>query len=1096
VAPRPIPVGAPLSRPVSAGSGCPRRRVLTPALVGVVALVALVVLALIGASQSASADGSAAARTCGSGGVLSGTDPFTCTYTAVGPDTFTVPAGVTQADFDVVGAAGGTYFIAGDAAHPPPAGDITGRPGGAGAQATATLALTAGQTLEIDVAGRGANGTAASRSGGMSNGPSGGDGAAGGFGGSNDGVAGGPGDAGGAAGGTAFDGGNGSGGGGSSDVRIGSGGCAALTCDLAARVVIAAGGGGDGGTGGQGNALGGAGGSGGDATGGDGGTTVDGAGRGSSGAGATQAAGGSGGLNAARHAQPPPPEPNDPRFGGDGTDGASGAGGLGGAGNLPCNGVHNPPCQDPNATTSGGGAGGGGGGGLFGGGGGSGGGSSSGGGGGAGGGGGGGSSFLAPSAVSGTLTAAVNGDTINAGNGEVTVTWTGASGADSPTVTTGGASATSPSAETLSGTVNPNGSQTAYVFEYGTTLSFGQITTPDGAGSGTAAVAVAQPLSALAPDTTYYFRLVATNLAGTTFGAVASFTTSSGGPPAVTTGAATGVTATGGTLSATIDAEGQPTAFTFEYGTSTSFGSITASDLASPVAGPQTVTLPIAGLLAGTTYLYRVVAANSGGTSFGGVASLTTAPAPPATGPADWTLSAGAGHVCAVRITGGVACWGNNNLGYLGDGTTTNSSVPVAVTGLADATQVAAGTFHTCALRAAGELSCWGNGLTGQLGDGADNASLTPISGAVGIGDATQVVAGGQFTCVVRAGGQVACFGQNDNGQLGNGTITDSDVPVTVSGLTNATQVAAGMVHACAVVANGQVACWGGNTLGELGNGTTSAFSSVPVAVLGITDAVEVSTTGVSSCAVLVGGHVMCWGYNIGGYLGDGTTSPSDVPIPVAGLTDAVQISSGQDHTCALRVGGQVVCWGENESGGLGDGTTNPSTGPSTPVAVTGLTDAVQIVVGDGFSCALRRGGQVVCWGANSTLQLGDGTSADSSTPVGVVGLTDAGKPPVSGPPLVSTGAASAVTATGAVLAGTVDARGSQTAFVFEYGTTTAFGSLSAVDNAGRGSGWQSVTLPLAGLAPNTTYLYRLVASNADGTATGSVASLTTGPGT
>jgi hypothetical protein len=141
---------------------------------------------------------------------------------------------------------------------------------------------------------------------------------------------------------------------------------------------------------------------------------------------------------------------------------------------------------------------------------------------------------------------------------------------------------------------------------------------------------------------------------------------------------------------------------------------------------------------------------------------------------------------------------------------------------------------------------------------------------------------------------------------------------------------------------------------------------------------------------------------------------------------------------------------------------------------VTGLTDAVQIVVGDGFSCALRRGGQVVCWGANSTLQLGDGTSADSSTPVGVVGLTDAGKPPVSGPPLVSTGAASAVTATGAVLAGTVDARGSQTAFVFEYGTTTAFGSLSAVDNAGSGSGRQSVTLPLAGLAPNTTYLYRL----------------------
>jgi len=1057
--------------------------------------VPLTGLVLIGASGSASADGAGGVRTCGSGGVLSGSDPFTCTYTAIGSDTFTVPAGVTQAAFDVVGGAGGTYFIGGDGAHPPPAGDITGRPGGAGAQATATFGLSPGQTLQVDVAGRGANGTAASRSGGMSNGPSGGVGALGGFGGSNGGASGGPGDAGGAAGGTAFDGGNGSGGGGSSDVRIGAGSCATLTCALETRVVVAAGGGGGGGTGGQGNALGGAGGSGGDATGGDGGATVDGGGHGSSGTGATQTAGGAGGLNAARHADPPPPEPNDPRFGGDGADGASGGGGLGGVGNLPCNGVHDPPCQDPGATTSGGGAGGGAGGGLFGGGGGSGGGSSSGGGGGAGGGGGGGSSYVAPSAISSALTAGVNSDTINSGNGQVTVTWTGASGADSPTVTTGAASAISPTAQTLAGTVNPNGSQTAYVFEYGPSLSFGQITTPDGAGSGTAATAVAQPLSGLAPATTYYFRLVATNLAGTSFGAVASFTTSSGGAPVVTTGAASGVTAVGGTLSATIDAEGQPTAFTFEYGTSTAFGSITATDLASPVAGPQTVTLPIGGLLAGTTYLYRVVASNPGGTSFGVVQSLTTAPAAPPTGPADWTLSAGAAHVCAVRITGGVACWGNNNLGYLGDGTTTNSSVPVAVTGLADATQVAAGTFHTCALRAAGELSCWGNGLTGQLGDGANNASLTPVAGATGITDANQIVAGDQFTCAVRSGGQVACFGQNDNGQLGNGTTTNSDVPVTVTGLTSATQVAAGMVHACAVLAGGQVECWGGDTLGELGNGTTSAFSSVPVAVLGITNAVEVSTTGVSSCAALVTGHVMCWGYNIGGYLGDGTTNPSDVPIAVAGLADATQVSGGQDHTCALRVGGQVVCWGENESGGLGNGTTNPSTGPSTPVAVTGLTDAVQIAVGDGFSCALRRGGQVACWGENSNLQLGDGTSADSSTPVSVVGLTDAGKPPVSGPPLASTGLAAAVTGNSAVLAGTVDARGSPTAFVFEYGTTTSFGSLSAIDNAGAGSGQQAITLPLAGLSPNTTYLYRLVASNADGTGTGAVASFTTGPG-
>jgi hypothetical protein len=250
--------------------------------------LAVTALAAVGARAAATAD---SPSPCGARGVLSGGGPFTCTYTTIGSDTFTVPAGVTQADVVVVAAAGGSYFILGDAAHPPPAGTITGRPGGAGGEASASLALTPGMALQVDVAGRGDDGTAASRSGGMQNGPSGGHGALGGFGGSDGGVAGGPGDAGGADGGTAFNGGNGSGAGGSSDVRASPGGCAALTCGLATRVVVAAGGGGGGGTGGQGNALGGAGGDGGGETGADGGTLVDGGNRGFSGAGATQSAG-------------------------------------------------------------------------------------------------------------------------------------------------------------------------------------------------------------------------------------------------------------------------------------------------------------------------------------------------------------------------------------------------------------------------------------------------------------------------------------------------------------------------------------------------------------------------------------------------------------------------------------------------------------------------------------------------------------------------------------------------------------------------------------------------------------------------------------
>jgi hypothetical protein len=585
--------------------------------------LALIALALVGLGTPATAG---AAGPCGTNGALSGSGPFTCTYSIVGSDTFTIPAGVTRVDIVAVGARGGQYFLLGDAAHPPPAGTLIGRPGGAGGQTTAAFAVTPGQTLQVDVAGRGANGTAASRSGGMMNGPSGGQGALGGFGGSYGGVASARGDARGSDGGTAFNGGNGSGGGGSSDVRSGAG-CATRTCALSARLVVAAGGGGGGGTGGQGNATGGAGGDGGGASGANGGAIVDGGNHGVSGSGASPGAGGLGGLEPSRHATPPPIEPNDPRFGGDGANGALGLGGAGGVGNLPCSGVHDPPCQDPSATTSGGGAGGGGGGGVWGGGGGSGGGGPFGGGGGAGGGGGGGGSFFAGSAITGTLTAGVNTDTINDGNGRVTITWTGSSPTSPPAATTGAASAITGTGATVAGTVTPNGLATNYVFEYGTTASFGSISAPAGAGSGSAAVPVSATLSGLTAGTTYLYRLVATNSLGTAVGAVASFrTTGAGAAPTVATLAPVSVANTSAVLRGTVNPRGQQAYFTIEYGTTTSFGSITPVVALDNANAVETVTATATGLTPNTTYLYRIVAINATGTSVGAVMAFTTGP--------------------------------------------------------------------------------------------------------------------------------------------------------------------------------------------------------------------------------------------------------------------------------------------------------------------------------------------------------------------------------------------------------------------------------------------------------------------------------------
>jgi phosphodiesterase/alkaline phosphatase D-like protein len=647
------------------------------ALIVATALTAVSAVVGVGVSSSAVTPGP-----CGATGVLSGDSSLTCTYTTVGSDTFTVPAGVTETALVVVGGDGGHYFIMGDAAHSgSPAGDITGRLGGAGGQATATLALTPGQVLQVDVAGRGANGTAASRSGGMMNGPSGGSGGLGGFGGSSGGMTGGPGDANGANGGTAFNGGNGSGGGGSSDVRIDPGGCAAPTCALSTRALIGAGGGGGGGTGGQGNALGGAGGAGGGIAGSDGGATVDGGGRGFSGTGATQTAGGTGGLNAARHTAGQ--DPTDPRLGGDGANGTLAVGGAGGAGNMPCTDPkYDPTNCGPTHTTSGGGAGGGAGGGLYGGGGGSGGGSPFGGGGGAGGGGGGASGYVTSAALVGSLTPGVNGGTVNGGNGQITITWTAVQ-VSAPSATTGAASALTGTTASLSGTVNPGGAATNFTFEFGPTLSFGSITTIPSAGSGTTDVPVTGSLAGLTPNTTYYYRLVATSSVGTSFGAVRSFTTT--GPaqaPTAVTGGAGSITNTSATLAGQVNPNRQQTAYTIEYGTTTAFGAITPVVALDGANGLEPVSAAVSGLSPDATYVYRVVATNATGTTAGVVMTFSTGPggAPVVTtGAASGVTSTGA------KIAGTVDSHGSPT-GFAVEYGTTNSFGSISAVDNAGAT--------------------------------------------------------------------------------------------------------------------------------------------------------------------------------------------------------------------------------------------------------------------------------------------------------------------------------------------------------------------------------------------------------------------------
>lgn len=351
------------------------------------------------------------------------------------------------------------------------------------------------------------------------------------------------------------------------------------------------------------------------------------------------------------------------------------------------------------------------------------------------------------------------------------------------------------------------------------------------------------------------------------------------------------------------------------------------------------------------------------------------------------TVVTGALHTCVVGTDDTSRCWGSNLYSQLGDGEGPDSNVAVVSPGLAgNAQNVSSHGYHTCVLRTDGGVWCWGFNAYGQSGDGSREWRTQPV--AVAVTDVGALAAGAAHTCAV-VGGGVSCWGFNGEGAVGTGRASLSvPLPFAIPQLSiGATAVAAGYDHSCAVV-NGGVWCWGNNEKGQLGDGTNNNADE-PVAVKGLASGVtRIEAGGNRSCAVQ-NGDVLCWGYNANGELANGTTVDTNSPLPAVGLDGTIDsLSLGPNHGCAV-VNGAAKCWGLNDSGQLGNGAGSGFT--ATPIPVQGLASGVTAIsAGYSHSCAIV-GGAAKCWGYDGYGQLGNGILNDTQlTPSAVTGL-DAG---------------------------------------------------------------------------------------------------------
>ena len=438
--------------------------------------------------------------------------------------------------------------------------------------------------------------------------------------------------------------------------------------------------------------------------------------------------------------------------------------------------------------------------------------------------------------------------------------------------------------------------------------------------------------------------------------------------------------------------------------------------------------------VAGSEGMHTLTFLGDGGCSIDATGTLAcwsaTPPRPPTPGLGPGTRIEGIGpvravagypagdmsHFCAVDRQGAVLCWGDNQWGALGDGTTTARPLPVRVlapkstaseplrtrpapTGQSfTADEIAAGYDETCA-RSGTEIWCWGDRHGLPIAD-AQRRRHRPEKVTGLPAHPVEIAAGFGFMCARLTTGEVWCWGENDRGQLGDGTRRHSITPVAVKGIGDARSLSLAYGLGCVLRSGNQVSCWSDD------RGATDFAKLAPWRG----QIVELAVGG-HLCVRLRSGEVLCQGSNDHGQIGNGEGGCEDDPsdscaphtrckprqickksdtfVPVIGLKDATVLALGADHSCAVRRGGRVSCWGDGSQGrlGLGDPVATITTAPR---EVSDLTDVAALVAGSSSTCAIRRDGQALCWGQNVWGELGERTKQNRFSPTPVHTLTDA----------------------------------------------------------------------------------------------------------